>query len=115
MPEILFVYCGGKVPKTREEIEEIEESASLWMKWFKKNGRSLVDPGNPVGQSTTVGANGIEDGDYNPASVYTILRAPDFDTACEMARSGPVLIEGDTVEVAEIYAAELQMSNSRSN
>ena len=38
VPEILFVYCGGKVPKTREEIEEIEESASLWMKWFKKNG-----------------------------------------------------------------------------
>ena len=112
MPEFLFVYHGGKVPETREEIEE---SAALWMKWFKTNGRSLVDPGNPVGQSTTVGANGIERKDHDPASGYTILRAPNFDAACEMARSSPVVIEGGTVEVAEIYAAELQMSNSRSN
>ena len=84
------------------------------MKWFKKNGRSLVDPGNPVGQSTTVGANGIEDGDYNPASGYTILRAPDFGAAREIGGSSPVVIEGGTVEVAENYAAKLQMSNSRS-
>ena len=112
MPEFLFVYHGGNVPETREDIEE---SAALWMKWFKKNGRSLVDPGNPVGQSTTVGADGVEESNHNAATGYTILRAPDFEAACELARSSPVVTEGGTVEVAEIYAAELQMSNSRAN
>ena len=101
MPNFLFIYHGGKEPETPEEGEQM---MAAWMAWFGEMGDAVVDGGNPVGQSHTVSAAGItEDGGPNPVAGYTVVSAPDQATACEMAKGCPVVGEGGSIEVAEIY------------
>lgn len=101
MPRFLYVYHGGKAPDSEDEAQAV---MAAWSKWMGDNGASLVEPGNPVGQSKTVSASGVAgDGGANPASGYTIVEAADLDAACAIAKSNPMVVDGSgSVEVAEI-------------
>jgi hypothetical protein len=100
MPHFIFAYHGGKTPETNEETEvEIER----WRLWFDQIGPTIVDPGNPVGMSKTVSADGVtDDGGANPLSGYTIIHTENMDQAIELAKACPIIGEG-TIEVAEIH------------
>ncbi|MEP3332021.1 hypothetical protein [Sedimentitalea sp.] len=106
MPNFLFVYHGGGMPDTQEEIDK---SMAAWGKWMEVNGPSLVEPGNPVGMSKTVSASGVADnGGANPVSGYTIISADDIDAACAIANSNPMVADGSgSVEIAEIVNMEI--------
>tara|TARA_B100000035_G_scaffold220142_1_gene188961 strand:+ start:233 stop:562 length:330 start_codon:yes stop_codon:yes gene_type:complete len=79
MPHFLFAYHDGKMPETQQETEA--EIAS-WQGWFDSISASIVDPGNPVGESRTVSDGGVvDDGGPNPLSGYTIVIADDIDEA----------------------------------
>ncbi|MDJ0640190.1 MAG: YciI family protein [Paracoccaceae bacterium] len=105
MPNFLFVYHGGQMPESQEEIDA---AMAAWGKWMEDNGPSLVDPGNPVGMSKTVSANGVADnGGANPTMGYTIVRAPDIESACKMAAANPAVSDGGSVEVAEIIEMDV--------
>jgi len=100
MPHFLFAYHGGKTPETPEETD-IE--IGRWQKWFDDIGSTIVDPGNPVGMSRTVSADGVtDDGGANPLSGYTIIHAESIDQAVALAKACPILGDG-TIEVAEIH------------
>ncbi len=105
MAQFMFIYHGGKMPETEKARAA---SMAAWGDWMGANSAAFVDPGNPVGMSKTVSADGIADnGGANPTSGYTIVEAADIDAACELARSNPLLSDGGTVEVAEIHRVEM--------
>ena len=100
MPHFLFAYHGGKTPETAEETE-IE--ISRWRSWFDRIGAAIVDPGNPVGMTMTVSAEGVtDDGGANPLSGYTIIHTESIDQAIELAKACPIIGDG-SIEVAEIH------------
>lgn len=99
MKKFLFVYHGGKMPDTPEEGAK---EMARWQAWMGGLGEALVEPGAPVGKSSTVSAQGVtNDGGANPASGYSIVLAPDLGAAIEMAKGCPILGNG-SVEIAEI-------------
>lgn len=101
MPNFLLIYHGGKEPQTPEEGDAM---MAAWMAWFNEMGEAVVDGGNPVGQSHTVSAAGITpDGGPNPVSGYTVIAAQTHEDACKMAKGCPVIGEGGSIEVAQIY------------
>lgn len=105
MPDFMFVYHGGGRPESEEAQKE---TMARWGAWMEKNQSSLVNPGNPVGMSKTVTANGVEDnGGPNPTSGFTIVKADSIDAAVDIAKSNPILADGGTVEVAELYNIEM--------
>lgn len=99
MPKFVFAYHGGKAP---EDPEEGAKVMAAWESWMNGLGDAIVDPGNPVGMSKTVTANGVEDhGGANPLSGYTLVNAANINAAIDMAKGCPILVDG-TIEVAEV-------------
>lgn len=101
MPEFMFAYHGGAMPDTPEEGAK---AMAAWDAWYKEIGPRVVHPGNPVGMSKTVTAQGIEDnGGANPLSGFTIVKADTIEEACKMASGCPMVADGSgTAEVAQI-------------
>ena len=101
MPSYLLVYHGGGRPETQEEGEK---AMAAWGAWYQMIGDGVVDPGNPVGKSHTVSADGhVEDGGANPVSGYTVIKADDYPAACAIAAQNPMVVDGSgSVEVAEV-------------
>ena len=106
MPKYVLAYHGGSMPETDEERNQVMQA---WGAWMGGLGDDLVDPGNPVGQSSTVNADGsvAQGGGANPLSGYSLLNAPSQDAAIKAASGCPILERGGSVEVAE--AIEIQM------
>ncbi|WP_170364196.1 YciI family protein [Ruegeria arenilitoris] len=106
MPQYLFVYHGGTTPT---DPAEIEATMAAWGAWFQNMGPALEIPGNPVGQSHTVSADGVADnGGPNPASGFTVVKADSIEAATEMAKGCPMVVNGSgSVEVAEIHEIEM--------
>lgn len=105
MPDFMFVYHGGSRPETEAAQKD---SMARWGAWMEKNGPALKDPGNPVGMSKTVSAGGVADnGGANPTSGYSIVTADSMDAAVEMARTNPMIADGGSVEVAELFEIEM--------
>lgn len=101
MPKFMLAYHGGGMPETKEEGER---QMALWGAWMQGLGAAMVDPGNPVGMSSTLTVDGLtEGGGANPLSGYTVVEAATLDAAAEMAKGCPILEGGKgTIEIAEI-------------
>jgi len=101
MAKFIFVYHGGGMPESEAEQAKVMEA---WGAYYGAMGAAVVDGGAPVGMSSTVTANGVEDnGGANPTSGYTVVEAADQAAACEMAKGCPILEGGKgTVEVAPL-------------
>lgn len=98
MANFVFAYHGGKKPETPEAGAEL---MARWEAWLGGLGEAVVNPGNPVGLSKTVSAQGVADnGGANPLAGFSIVRADSMDAALDMAKGCPHLDHG-TVEVAE--------------
>ena len=102
MPRFLFVYHGGNKPATEAEGMKAMEA---WGQWFGSMGDDVLDGGNPVGLSTTVGSDGsvTNDGGPNPATGYSVVEASDLDDAIAKAKGCPILTSGGSVELAETF------------
>lgn len=104
MPKYIFAYHGGKKPETPEAGAKMMAD---WKAWFEGLGEAIVEPGNPVGMSKTVTANGVDDnGGSNPLSGYTVIQADDIDAATELCKGSPHL-NGGTIEVAELMDIDM--------
>jgi hypothetical protein len=101
MAKFMLVYHGGIVPQTKEEGDRVTKQ---WTDWIGKMGKSLIDPGNPLGKSKTVAPNGkISDGGgSNPTMGYSIVEAKSIDDAAAMSKDCPQLSSGGSIEIAEI-------------
>ena len=102
MAKFVFAYHGGTMPETEEDAARV---MAAWQSWLGGMGESAVDPGNPVGLSSTVHPDGsvTADGGANPLSGYSIVSADSMDAALEVAKGCPILEDGGSVEVAEIH------------
>ena len=100
MAKYLFVYHGGSMPESQEEVAKAMDA---WGNWFGELGNAVVDGGNPVGMSLTVQSDGsvANNGGANPASGYSLVEASSDDDAVAKAKGCPVLAHGGSVEVAE--------------
>jgi hypothetical protein len=102
MAKYLFVYHGGKPATDPSERKAIMDA---WGGWFGSLGAAVIDGGNPVGNSSTVLANGTlaGGGGANPASGYSIISALSLEDAHAKARGCPLLKSGGTIEIAEAF------------
>ncbi|MDH3209968.1 MAG: hypothetical protein OEL91_06275 [Burkholderiaceae bacterium] len=100
MAKYLFVYHGGKMPKTEAEKAKVMDA---WGKWMGGMGSAIVDGGHPVGKSSTVNSDGSvsDHGGSNPTSGYTLIEAATLNDALAHAKACPILADGGSVEVAE--------------
>jgi hypothetical protein len=98
MPKYVFIYHGGKEPKTAEENAKV---MGEWMKWFEKIGPAVVDSGAPISRTRTVSPKGVADGGTNPANGYSIVTAKSMAGAVKIAKGCPILKSGGRVEVGE--------------
>jgi hypothetical protein len=100
MAKYLFSYHGGRMADT----EEAQQAAmAAWGAWFGELGSAVVDPGNPIARSRTVG----EGNGANPVTGYSLVEADSLDDAAAKAQSCPVLANGGSVEIGE--AIEIAM------
>jgi hypothetical protein len=100
MPKYLFVYHGGSQPASKEEGDKVMAD---WNSWIGQVGKSMIDVGNPTGGNRTVASNGsVSNGGADPTTGYSIIEAPDMDSALKAAKMCPQLKSKGSVEVAEI-------------
>ena len=100
MPNFIFAYHGGTMPETQEEGARV---MAAWNAWYEGMGAQLVNPGGPVGKSSTVTKKGVEaGGGSNPLSGFTVVSADNEVSATTIAQGCPILDDGGTVEVVEI-------------
>ncbi|MCI4663962.1 MAG: YciI family protein [Neomegalonema sp.] len=102
MPKFMFAYHGGNKP---EGEAAQAEAMGRWVAWMEKYSDHLADRGAPVGMSTTVSADGVENnGGANPISGYSLIEAADLDAAVAMAKECPIIVDGGSIEIAPIMA-----------
>ena len=73
-----------------------------WIEWGKKNQKSIVDDGAPLGKTKRVTAKGVED-IRNQMAGYTIVQAESHEAAAKMFLNHPhfTLFPGVGVEIME--------------
>ena len=106
-------FCIYRVPvetmqqwrKTTSPEEMKEQGAKLgadMMEWTKKNEKSLVDKGQPLGKNKRVTATGVEDV-TNDLNYYCIVEAESHEAAAAMFKDNPhFTISTSYVDVMEI-------------
>ena len=102
MAKYLLAYHGGGMPETEEEGARV---MAAWGVWMEKVGPALVDGGNPIGQASTVSADGTAapGGGTNPVTGYSVLEADSLDQAVQLVAGCPILESGGSVEVCETF------------
>ena len=94
MAKYVFIYKGGGgMPESEEEGKEI---MAAWESWLGGLGGSVVDIGNPFGESKSVG------GSTSGLTGYSIVEAGSIDDAAKKAEGCPILNGGrGSVEIYE--------------
>jgi len=99
MPKFLVTYHGGTMPESAEGREQAE---AAFAEWAGAAGKALADPGAPLGASKTVTAGSVADGPaQGPAAGYSILDAPDLDSAVDLVRGHPFIGRGGALQVSQ--------------
>src|SRR5689334_3333527 len=99
MAKYLFSYHGGRMAETDEAREA---AMAAWGAWFGKLGSAVVDPGNPIANSRTLGGDG-----GNQVTGYSLIEADSLDDAAAKADGCPVLANGGSVEIGETIEISL--------
>ncbi|MBV9102952.1 MAG: hypothetical protein JO060_05130 [Candidatus Eremiobacteraeota bacterium] len=102
MAKYLLAYKGTKAADV--PASEREAVFAAWTKWMGDLGKTLIDRGDPFGDSATVSGNGASrDGASSNLTGYSIIEAQSLAAAAEAAKGCPVLSRGGTVEVYEAF------------
>jgi hypothetical protein len=97
---ILAYRGGGGMAASDEERERLMQA---WGAWFGGLGDSVVEVGNPFGDSRSVAADGsISNGGSAGLTGYSIVAASDIGGAAALTRDCPIFNAGGSVEVYEV-------------
>ena len=97
MPKFLITYHGAGAPAP----EQAQEAMAAFMAWAAATGEALVDPGAPLGPARVVTAGSVSDGQaQGPANGYSVLQAPDLDSAVELVKNHPFVGRGGSLQVS---------------
>ena len=101
MAKFALAFHGGGMAETEEEQAKV---MAAWGSWLEGLGSSLVDPGNPSGQTKTINSDGSvsDGGGANPVTGYTLLQADNIDEAVTLAKGNPIFDSGGSIEVVEL-------------
>lgn len=90
MAKLIFVYHGSSEPEFEAQMKEV---LSAWNAWFAQLDNSVIDAGNPLGQSNTVHSNGsiTQVGGSNPVSGYSFIIPSDIEDTSKKRR-GPYFV-----------------------
>lgn len=95
--KFVLLYHGGKPPENDEEKDKV---MAAWGAWSESLGDALVDIGNPLGPPQFIGGDAAD-----AASGYSLLEAPDQETAVKLASSNPMASEdGTRIDVHEAFS-----------
>ena len=102
MAKYALIFHGGAMPETEEESAKV---MAAWGVWMEGLGAALTDPGNPLGDTTTIHSDGstTPGGGSNPATGYTLIEADSSDDAVTLAKGCPILASGGSIEVATAF------------
>jgi hypothetical protein len=96
-----LAYKGGTMAETDAERDE---AMAAWGTFFGGLGDAIVDAGNPFGPAMTVAPSGaVSDGAASGLSGYSIITSGSLADATSTAKACPLLAQGGTVEVHEIF------------
>ena len=97
MPKFLITYHGAGAPAP----EQAQQAMAAFMAWASSAGQALIDPGAPLGPAKTVSTGSVTDGPaQGPANGYSILEAPDLDSAVELVKGHPFISRGGSLQVS---------------
>ena len=97
MPKFLVTYHGGGAPTP----DQAQEAMAAFMAWAGSVGDALVDPGAPLGPTKTISADSVSDGPAaGPANGYSILQAPDLESAADLVKGHPFVARGGSLQVS---------------
>ena len=82
-----------------------------WSAWFDSLAAHLIERGNPVFESATVGSGPTE----THLGGYSVIEAPSLEAAVEIARGCPGLPTGFGVEVGLLTPLNARSSTSRAD
>ncbi len=103
MPKYLITYHGGEGMPASEEGRQ--QAMAAFMAWVQSAGDAMVDPGAPLGRSSTVSSDGeTATPASEPIAGYTVVQADDLDTAIGLVRGHPFLTRGGSLQVLESVA-----------
>jgi len=98
MGKYLFVYYGGKMAATPAEQKK---SMDAWMAWFGKQGKAIVDAGNPTMPGKLVYADGIKNITGKKVTGYSVFSAVNMDAAIDIAKTSPQM-DGSEIAIYSI-------------
>ena len=82
--------------------EEMKKGMELWMAWYKKCGKAIVDMGAPLGKGVCLDKKGNSEA-QTQVTGYTIVQAKDMDTVKAMITNHPHLMAPKaSIEALEI-------------
>lgn len=102
MPNYLFVYYGGMGEATTPAQQRKE--MAIWMKWFEKLGRAVVEMGAPTQPGKTIGKAGARATGANAVAGYSIIKANSLGAAVNLAKGHPNVSKGLKIAVHELAA-----------
>jgi len=95
----MFLYYGAAPDSDEQRDAGMKEMAD----WYGELGSAIVDGGNPFTSAKTVGSNGVKDGPMGEmATGYTIVEAPDLESATSLAEGCPLVSHGREIQLLEI-------------
>lgn len=111
MKNFLAVYTGSDASRKAsgwDELSEAEQQArqrqgmQAWQHWAATNKEAIVDMGAPLGETTRVSRQGVEN-IRNAMAAFTIVRADSREAAATMFEGHPhfTIFPGDAVEIME--------------
>jgi len=102
---VLYMASGAEFEKMMKNStpEQRKKGMDAWMKWMKKNKKSLVDGGAPLGKTKRVDTKGASK-TRNEIGGYSIVQAQSHDGAAKLfGKDHPHLqMPGAWIEVVEI-------------
>jgi len=116
MKEFLLIFRNDFKNLPLHSPEKMQATTKKWMDWIGGIAAQdkLFDRGNRLASSGKVVKpyNVITDGPYSEIKEsvggYSIIKAPSYEDAVEIAKGCPVLKDGGNVEVREIDQLEIE-------
>ena len=102
MAHYMMVYKGEATDMADMTPEEGQAVMAKWAAWMERVGEALVDVGSPFGPGRSV----VDDGSVDaPMALtgYSIVVAPDLETATALTEGHPYLSEGKGDYSIELY------------
>lgn len=108
MAEFLYLYRGGRMAASPEQMQITMQK---WMTWFKQlsDKGHIKNMGHPLenkGKIVTGSRKAVTDGPFAEAKDavggYSLLEARDLDQAVELSKGCPIFEGEGTVEVRPI-------------